>query len=332
MSNADRVDRQLKERQSYNLFYSALTSRASPCLTDRGWRAPIIFGKLEDPYANVTSEPDFVLYNGDICLLVEIKSGNNIQPRHISQMQRCNELTIDGIEREFTAADVSEKTPYDGTVQIIDRCIVYHDIDEEWLERCRNEWTNCQEQLENLERETAILTQDFGGRLRRIAGEFRSNSLQRLFDQGIELPENPKQEFALTEQMEKESLAIAICEIWGEQAIGYEDPVEVNINQIRDHFAPRYNVSPEKVNRVLYYLHEIDACDHRENLTYEFSQDRISEILQITQTVRERDLDSALEEVNEKIPDEKQTTLDLTPVTSEEGVANGGDERESEDG
>lgn len=329
MSNSERVDRQLRERQTYNLFYSALTSRASPCLADLGWRAPIIFGKLEDTYANVTSEPDFVLYNGDICLLVEIKSGNNIESRHIRQMQRCNELTIDGVEREFTAADVSEKTPYDGTVRIIDRCIVYHDINEDWIQRCRNEWESCQEQLEKLERETAILTQDFGGRLRRIAGEFQSNSLQHLFDEGVELPENPKQEFVLTEQMEKETLAIAICDIWGEQAIGYENPVQVNINQIRDYFAPIYNVPPDRVNRVLYYLHEINACDHAGNLTYEFSRDHISEVLRITQTIRERDIDDVLERVNEEIPDEQQATLDMI---SEEGVANGGDdEEESED-
>jgi hypothetical protein len=312
MSGASEVDRQLREKQTYNLFYSSLTSRASPCLTDHGWRVPIIFGEINDPYADVSVRPDFVLYDGDTCLLVEIKSGNNIRDRDITQMERCNQLTIDGVEEELAAANVQESTPYEGEVQTIDRCIVYHDIDEEWVEKCRNEWESCQKQLERLEQEAAILTQDFGGSLRRVAGEFRSGRLQHRFDNGIELPENPKEEFVLTEQMEKEILAIAICGIWGEQAVGYDNPVEVNVNQIRDHFAPTFNVPPDRVNRVLYYLTEINACNHVEDLTYEFSRNHISEVLSITQTVRNARVEEVLDDVDEsRIPDERQTTLNM---------------------
>ncbi len=303
-----------------------MTARASPCLADLGWRMPIKFREINDPYSGVVSEPDFILYDGDICLLVEIKSGNNIEERHISQMQRCNELTIEGVEEELRDADVREKTPYDGSVRTIDRCIVYHDIDEDWINQCRNEWKNCQERLEALEREAAVLTQDFGGRLRRVAGEFKSGRLQNRFDEGIELPENPKEEFVLTEQMEKEILAIAICGIWGERSIGHENPVQANVNQIRDHFAPTFNIPPKRVNRVLYYLQEIGACTHIEDLTYEFSRDHITEVLQITQTVREKRVEEVLEDVDEDhIPDEQQATLDFD--FEEEGVADGGDGR-----
>lgn len=312
------------EKQTYNLFYSALTARASPCLADRGWRVPIKFGEIDDSYAGVVARPDFVLYDGDICLLVEVKSGDNIRDRNISQMERCNQLTIDGVEEELEAADVRGKTPYDGEVQTIDRCIVYHDIDEAWVEQCREEWENCQEQLERLEQEAAVLTQDFGSTLRRVAGEFESGRLQHRFDQGVELPENPKEEFVLTEQMEKEILAVAICGIWGEQAVGYDDPVEVNVNQIRNHFAPTFNIPPRRVNRVLYYLTEIGACDHVEDLTYEFSRDHISEVLSIIQTVRGARVEEVLNDVDEDhIPDERQATLEMV---ADEGVANGGEE------
>lgn len=318
------MDRQLREKQTYNLFYSALTARASPCLADHGWRVPIAFGEINDPYAGVVARPDFVLYDGDTCLLVEIKSGDNIRDRDIDQMERCNQLTIDGVEEELEAAEVENKTPYNGEVQTIDRCIVYHDIDEEWVEQCRNEWDNCQEQLERLEQEAAILTQDFGGSLRRVAGEFNSGRLQHRFDDGVELPENPKEEFELTEQMEKEILAVAICGIWGEQAVGYDDSVEVNVNQIRDHFSPTFNVPPTRVNRVLYYLTEIDACDHVEDLRYEFSRDHISEVLSIIPTVRDQRVEEVLADVDEDhIPDEQQATLEMV---SDEAMANGGDE------
>lgn len=329
MSRAPEVDRQLREKQTYNLFYSSLTARASPCLTDHGWRVPIKFGEVNDPYADVVARPDFVLYDGDICLFTEIKSGNNLRDRDIAQMERCNQLTIDGVEEELEAADVRDKTPYNGEVQTIDRCIVYHDIDEMWVTQCREEWGNCQEQLERLEEEAAILTQDFGGTLRRVAGDFESGRLQHRFDDGIELPENPKEEFVLTEQMEKEILAIAICGIWGEQAVGHQRPVEVNVNQIRDYFAPTFNVPPTRVNRVLYYLTEIGACDHVDDLNYEFSRDHISEVLSITQSVRDKRVEEVLSDVDEDhIPDERQATLDMV---SDEALANGGDEEESEE-
>jgi hypothetical protein len=325
MSGAPEVDRQLREKQTYNLFYSSLTARATPCLADHGWRAPIKFGEIQDSYADVVARPDFVLYDGDTCLLVEVKSGDNIRDRDIEQMERCNQLTIDGIEEELEAADVQEKTPYDGEVQTIDCCIVYHDIDEEWVKQCRNEWENCQEQLERLEQETAVLTQDFGGTLRRVAGEFDSGRLQHRLGE-IELPENPKEEFVLTEQMEKEILAVAICSIWGEQAVGYDDAVEVNVNQIRDYFAPTFNIPPQRVNRVLYYLTEVGACKHIEDLTYEFTRDHISEVLGIIQTVRNERVEEVLDDVEEEhIPDERQATLDMV---SDETLANGGREDE----
>lgn len=120
--------------------------------------------------------------------------------------------------------------------------------------------------------------------------------------------------------MEKEILAVAICGIWGEQAVGYDDSVEVNVNQIRDHFAPTFNVPPKRVNRVLYYLTEIGACDHVEDLTYEFSHSHISEVLSIIQTVREERVEEVLDGVDEAhIPDEKQATLDMV---SDETLAN----------
>ena len=328
MSGSQEVDRQLREKQTYNLFYSSLTARASPCLTDHGWRVPITFGEINDSYADVVARPDFVLYDGDTCLLVEIKSGDNIRDRDIDQMERCNQLTIDGVQEELAAANVQDKTPYNGEVQTIDRCIVYHDIDEEWIDQCRNEWEDCREQLEQLEQEAAVLTQDFGGTLRRVAGEFESGRLQHRFDDGVELPENPKEEFVLTEQMEKEILSVAICGIWGEQAVGYDDAVEVNVNHIRDYFAPTFNVPPKRVNRVLYYLTQIDACDHVEDLTYEFSRDHISEVLSITQTVRDQRVEEVLDEIAEDhIPDEEQATLDMV---SDEDVANVDDKGEED--
>lgn len=109
-----------------------------------------------------------------------------------------------------------------------------------------------------------------------------------------------------------------------------DDAVEVNVNQIRNHFAPTFNVPPQRVNRVLYYLTEIDACNHVEDLTYEFSRDHISEVMSIVQTVRDQRVEEVLDDVDEDhIPDERQTTLDMV---SDEALANDGDEEVVDDG
>lgn len=311
MSDISGYDRQRREADTYNLFFSSLTARADPSLSERGWFVPAMFAEFRDSRNDLEISPDFVLYDGDICLLVEIKSGNNIEERHIQQMGRCRSFSIDAIESELENAQVDEKTPYDGSVRTVDSCIIYQDMDEEYVQNCRSEWEDCREALENLENETALLTQDFGGQLRRLAGSFESNRLDRLFDEGINLPQNPKQEVMITENMEKEILAVAICDIWGETAVNHEDPVSVNVTEIRDYFAPRFNIPSDRVNRVLYYLKKIDACDHVDGLEYEFRYGHLPEVLTIEQTVRDHPVDDYLtDEDEEDMPDESQATFD----------------------
>lgn len=310
MSSISGYDRQRREADTYNLFLSSLTARADPSLADRGWFVPAMFAQFKDSRNDLEISPDFVLYDGDICLLVEIKSGNNFEERHIRQMSRCRSFSIDAIENELENAQVDEKTPYDGSVRTVDSCIIYQDIDEEYIRNCRNEWEDCREALERLENETAILTQDFGGMLRHLTGSFESNRLDRLFDEGVKLPQNPKNEIMVTENMEKEILAVAICDIWGETAVNHEDPVCVNVTEIRDYFAPRFNIPSDRANRVLYYLNKVGACDHVDGLKYEFQYGHLSEILTIEQTVREHPVDDFLTDDEDDIPDESQATFD----------------------
>jgi len=321
--SVDEVERQFREVNAYNLFYSSLTPRASPSLYEKGWRLPMMFYEIDDTYSGIHAEPDFVLYDGDTCLLVEIKSGNNIEQDYIDQLERYNSISIDGMIEELEAAEVPERTQYDGDVRHIESCIVYQDMDEEWVKECRTA-ENCREMLEGMESESPILAQDYGGELRTIAGDFDSGRLDALFSSGVELPVNPKEEIMLTEQMEKEVLAVAICDSWGEQAIDHGDPVECNVSEVRDYFAPRFNIPPKKANRVLYYLSEIGACNHVEDLTYEFTRSHLSEILSIKQTVRDSRVEEVLDDVDEEhIPDERQGTLTMDyDEDGEESVAN----------
>lgn len=311
-------DRQEREIQSYNVFFSALTARADPPLTRHGFEAPVNFPAIEGQRENVQAHPDFLLYDGEICLLVEVKQGDNIEDEHIEQVEECNKVTIERAETYLKDAEVQDKTSYNGDVSQVETCISYAGLDEGYIEKCRHEWPNCREQLEELEEKTAILGQSAGDSLQILAGEFDSPVLQSIFERGIQLPETPQKEFVITEGWEKESLAVAICQVWGHDAAS--GLVEVTPSDVRSNFAPRHAIPLGRIKRVLYFLSEIGACDdvsdNDQDYVYKFSVDHMDEILGIVETVREQpvegylqdegqmDLDSFIDEDNDEKSDE----------------------------
>src|SRR6056297_1297490 len=91
--------RQKAEIDSYNTFLSAYHSRASyHGFSEMGYVVSNYFPKLSDPRTGVNAEPDFTLYDGKTFILVEIKQGNNISSRHIEQMEKNNEVSIEYAE------------------------------------------------------------------------------------------------------------------------------------------------------------------------------------------------------------------------------------------
>jgi hypothetical protein len=328
MDGNEQVVRQYKEVRAYNLFYSCLTGRADPNLAERGWITPIEFGEMYDKYSDTRCDPDFVLYNGDICLIVELKSGNNISERDIEQMEKADQMTIDGIESEIKDTDLSN-VPYDGTVTGVDHCIIYQDIDEEWVEKCLNNWESCEEALRDLMDTTAVLTQDYGGELRTVAGNFGIEIFKNIFsDNSISLPEEPSEEYLLTENMEKEVLADAICEVWGQRVLDHADPITVGVSEIREFFSPTFNISIEKLRKTMFYLSKIDACDHDENLQYEFSREKYGNVLSIRERLLKERVEETLSDVDEsEIPDNEQLTL--SDDFDSQSVADGGDGAEN---
>lgn len=275
-------ERQRREINTYNLFYSAITARSDPSLAAHGVRIPMMFPVIENRTEGVRAEPDFVLYDGSTCVLAEIKSGNNISDRHVEQVNECARVGIETAEDALKDAQISKKTVHDGTVTAVEPVIVYQDIDEEYVAELKNESESFSESLESLSQHAVVMTQDYGGELRVLDGEFNNDgNLQALFEQGVELPENPPDEILLTEGMEHEILAIAICDIWGEQAVDHEEGVVVTRTEVRDYFAPRHNVGLSDLDLVFKFLDEFGACDRVENHQYEFTIDHIDAILQV---------------------------------------------------
>jgi len=278
--------RQRREVNTYNLFYSAVTERATPALYNHGVRIPMFFPEISNPRTGVTAEPDFVLYDGETCVLAEIKSGNNIDGRDIRQMRECASIDIEAAEKALRAAQVRDRIGLSGTVTAVEPIIMYQDMDEEYLEEVREEYTQFADTVDELTNHAVLMTQDYGGELRPLAGEFNdSGNLQSLLRRGIELPENPPDQLMLTEGMEHEVLAMAVADVWGEQALDHDDGIEVSRTEVRDYFAPKHNVGLTELELVFEFLVEFGACEQVENHTYRFTRDHMDAVLAVEQQV-----------------------------------------------
>lgn len=301
MAGSSAWERQRKEVNAYNLFFSAMTGRAEPSLADEGFRLVGSFAKVGGAHP---ANPDFVLYNGSKLLLAEVKAGNNINERHIRQMEACDSIDIETAEDYLSDAQVSKRMGFGGGVDAVESCIVYQDIDEAYVETWRVESDDFKENLSELLEYSTLLTQDYGGELRIIEGQFtESPSLHSLLESGIRLPQNPPDEFMLTESMEKEILAVAICDVWGSRVVDHDDPIVVSQEEVRSFFAPRYNVPPGNVGRVFEFLEEFGACSSNDPNAIEFTDANIRALLQIEEAVSRQRVEDYLQE-------EDQTTFD----------------------
>ena len=296
--------RQRREVNAYNLFHSAISARASPSLYSHGVRIPMMFPVIRDRPRDIRAEPDFVLYDGNTCALVEIKSGNNIEEDHIDQMEMCAGVSIEKAQETLKAAQVRERIGYSGDVETVEPIIVYHDLNGEYIREASNESEQFRRRLSGITEHAVLMTQDYGEELRLLAGEFGSSgSLQSALESGITLPKNPPDTIPLTENMEPEILAIAITDIWGEKAIDHEDGYTVTRPEVRDYFAPQHNVNLGDVDHVFKFLEEFGACKRVGGHKWEFGREHYDAILRVESQVME-------ETVQEYLHDEDQTSLE----------------------
>ncbi|GGN24933.1 hypothetical protein [Halarchaeum nitratireducens] len=299
-------ERQRREVNTYNLFYSAVTARADPPLSSRGVRIPVMFPVFEDASEgrDLKAEPDIVLYDGSTCVLCEIKSGNNISERDIDQMAECAKVSIETAEEELKNAQVRDKTEYDGSVSSVESIIVYQDMDEDTIEELYSDSESFREAFDRLTTYAVLMTQDYGGNLRVLGGEFNDDgAMQSALRVGVSLPENPPDEIMLTEGMEPEVLAMAVTDIWGERALDHEDGVRVSRAEVRDFFAPRHNVRAGDLELAFEFLQDIGACEKVNTHRYEFRREHMSAILGVEELVM-------AQRVEEYLREDDQSTFD----------------------
>ena len=309
MSGGTSWERQRGELEAYNTFYSSFTGRASDeSFSDHGYFIRGLFATVRRA-GGTDADPDFVLYDGETLILVEVKQGNNIEPRHVDQLKACTGVSITEAEDYLRANQAAEETPYDGRVSSVEACIVYSGLDEEYIEEWRGESDAFTEQLEDLESVAPVLGQQPGDKLRVLTGGFDSSALQAWLSEGIEVPQNPKKQFFLTDGLEMESLAVSICQLWGERAVKGSDGVVVGVSDVRERFDYRPPSIPD-IADVFQMLEHIGACDQADtDREYIFEPKHMSEILNIERTVDEKPANQYLQEARAGSSSEDQSGL-----------------------
>ena len=297
MEDLTEGERQRREVNSYNVFYSSVTDRADPCLSEHGVRVPLLFPRIEDHRNGVTAEPDFVLYDGETVVLVEIKSGNNLDQRHVEQLRRNDAIDIRTAEETLHSAQVRERTEHSGDAFAVETAIVYQDLDETYIQEASDASEQFRSTLRELTEYGVVMTQGRGETLRPVAGTFEADGVvQRLLSDGITLPTNPPDQILLTENMECEILAIAVADIWGEAALDSDDGKTVSRNEVRDYFAPRHNVSLDDLSLVFEFLTEYGACEcvDRDEHRYEFRHEHVRRVLGVESVLMEQTVEEYL--------------------------------------
>ncbi|MFC7078891.1 hypothetical protein [Halorussus caseinilyticus] len=125
-------------------------------------------------------------------------------------------------------------------------------------------------------------------KLRILTGEFDSPDLQHWLEYGIDLPPTPRTTISLTDGLEMESIAVSLCNIWGQKAVS--GSVLVSVQEIRSHFDHR-ELKPGDVTDAFKYLTDVNACEARGNRTYEFRKEHLGQILDIERIIADEDDD-----------------------------------------
>lgn len=293
--------RQRRELDSYNTFFSALKGEvADQGFHELGYRLVGRFLHIPDTRTGVDPNPDFVLYNGETLLLVEVKSGENISKRHLEQMQESNALSIEAAQDYLKDTDFDSETLEEEDLRHIQPCIVYY---EDFIEEECKPYEECVESLAEVAEEAAVLTQDKGSHLQLEAGEVVDSSLEATLNEGIRLPQLPDKNVYLTEGAEKECLAFSICHDCVLNGMG-KGRIAISASDVSEFYANR-EIPLQRVASVLGFLDDVGACRRRDDGEYEFTSAHVSNIMEVEKHLRERNVD---EWIGEESP--SQTSLE----------------------
>jgi hypothetical protein len=273
-------DRQKRELDSYNVFFSAFKGRrGNTSLFNLGYRLVGIFMRISDNRQGITAEPDIVLYNGGTLLLVEIKSGTNIDRRTMEQLESMSNISIEAGQTFLQDADLDQ---YDySDLNHIESVIVYY---EDFIEGCR-ESSACSEALDQLSDHGAVLSQQKGGTLSIAEGKVQDGSLRSVLTEGIPLPQLPDTHIYLTENVNREILAYSIAHDCVRTVLVSDESITIKSEDVIERYRNR-ELDIRKVNDALEFLSQIRACTSSSEGEYTFRRANMSKILGVEEYLR----------------------------------------------
>ena len=282
--------RQRREIDAYNTFFAAVKGETTgEGFHNLGYRYVGRFLTVPDNRRDVEARPDFVLYNGETMLLVEVKSGSNINERDINQMERCAAISIEAGQQFLRdSGDLEDLEPSD--LRQIQPCIVYY---ADFIEECK-QLESCVDSLDSLKENALVLTQEKGDKLTLEGGDVHDKMLADELNSGFQLPEAPEKKIYLTEEVEVESLAFSICHHIVLNNLG-RGRFELSPSGVREYYRNR-TVPMERVENALRFLSEVGACRETEDGSYEFTTAHSSEIVSIHERLAEAPIHEWLEE------------------------------------
>jgi hypothetical protein len=284
--------RQKRELDSYNTFFSAIKGEVTgQGLHDLGYRLVGRFLHIPDPRTGVEPSPDFLLYNGETLLLVEVKSGKNISNRDIQQIEDSNALSIEAAQDYLNDTEIQSSGLNPDELRHVQPCIIYY---EDFIEDECKPYDGCLESLNELAKEAAVLTQDKGSELRLERGEVADASLEAALKEGISLPQIPDKNVYLTEGVEKECLAFSICHDCVQNNMG-KGRIMITATDVTEFYAKR-EIPLQRVSSVLSFLDEAGACRKRDEGEYEFTTAHMSNIMGVEEKLRDQNIDKWLGE------------------------------------
>ena len=276
-------EKQKREVDSYNLFFSSFIGVTSDDgLFDIGYRLVGEFVSVSDHRKGVTADPDFVLYNGETMILAEIKAGENINDHHISQMERCNQVSIEAGRDFLRDADFESDYLDANDLERIQPLVIYY---ADFLTECR-EYPKCVEALTNLSGQAPVLSQEKGGQLILEDGSVNDNGLRATLEQGISLPKLPEKNICLPENIEREMLSFSICHDLVLNNIG-KGRLSVTPGDVIERYSNR-EMDPQKVEDALDFLEKAGACSKNQNNIYDFTRSRIRNIVRVDEKLEEK--------------------------------------------
>ncbi|WP_363467255.1 hypothetical protein [Halogeometricum borinquense] len=269
--------KQQREVDSYNLFFSSFDGLSgSDSLYDLGYRLVGSFVTIPDSRQQLEVEPDFVLFNGETALLVEIKSGENINSRDIRQMERCDELSYERVVEFLRDAEFSGSELDPNDLSNVEPIIVYY---TDFIDDCRTS-SGCTEALNELSQCCTVLSQDKGKSLKHEEGKLEDGELEATLRAGIQLPRLVDKKVYLTENANREILAYSIAHDFVLNNLGKDDRVKVTPTDVIERYRHR-EIPLEKVRDALQFLKMIGGCQRNADGEYVFDKHRTGKLLEV---------------------------------------------------